>query len=1414
MSLIASHHIEWKSLLDISGPFLSIPVLLEVFPDGLDVVDKEVVSNCRSAYEEWREAKNEVAIHSAWIDYVLGNLLGYPSDLLLRGQSIPPNLSAYIPQQSISLHPSMVLIDPASKEPQLLIRKYDHTQDLNKPPFGEASMSCLSRMMELLHATQVPLGLITNGEDWVLVHAPVGETSSYIAFSSHFWFAERLTLRAFYTIFQLKRFFGVPDEDTLTSLFKRSAENQHEITDQLGAQVRSAVQILIQAFNKADQDANRKLLKDVEPDFLYEAAITIMMRLVFLLYAEERKLLPVNEKLYYQHYAISNIADQLSAERDQFTEDILERHYDAWSRILAISRLVFGGIRHDRLNMPAYGGSLFDPDRFAFLEGRDQGSNWQEEVAAPLLIDNRTVLHILENIQFLYIRDYQQRQRLSFRALDIEQIGHIYEGLLEYKAARADQIMIGLEGNKGYPLPYMALDELEAYYSKGIKQLSKEVNEITNKSHSAIKNALDKPIDLEFAARLRVACRNQEQLYQRVAPFAYLLREDDYQNLVIIEPGSVYVTLGSTRRATGTHYTPRSLTEPIVQHTLDPLVYKGPAEGLPQDEWDLHHPAKLLDLKICDMAMGSGSFLVQVIRNLSERLVESWEKLLPVTDPEKQLGLYLSAEGKILDTPSDVALPNDLDARYLVARRLVADRCIYGVDKNPLAVEMAKLSIWLITLDKNRPFTFLDHSLKCGDSLVGASEQDFLNWAHSTVNNTTWSLFDEGIRNELEDARAKRRELEAFDVRDITDLEMKKDLLHQAEQAVQRVKLGCDLLTGARLKGLGKTDQEAEESILLMQWMAGEIEDNPRCQTALNISQRERVFHWFLEFPEVFEKSGFDAFIGNPPFLGGLRISTTYGDNYLSYIHNKFLGKGTADLCSYFFMNAYVLISRKGNIGFIATNTISQGDSREIGFDRIISEGGIIYRADVSVKWPGTAAVYVSIIHLTNSNNNNYKKYLNGEKVETISPYLDSSTLSGNPKILNQNKDIAFNGVYVLGLGFTLEPDYAQRLIEKDPKNSDVLFPYLNGFDLNNHPLQQPSRWIINFHDWPIKKAKEYEDCFHIIREEVYEERQNKNDERARKYWWRYMRPRPNMQKAISGLNRVLVVAVTSKTLGFCFVPNDWVYDIATVVFAFQSYLNFAILQSTFHEKWVWNFSSTLKQDLRYTPGTVFQSFPFPSKYGELEQAGEKYYKFRKILMQEKWQGLTEIYNQFHDQTIKDSDFKEFREYHMGMDFAVSEAYGWDDINLQHGFHETPYGKRFTICENARVEILRRLVDLNSSRFRNEVHKTFNKDQRHASKKSTTTSQKQVKHDSQLRSTGQIELGLDIDLPSQPALEIAPKPAGALSIDQLENWSWYRCAACGTTVMGFSAKEHIQEKHGNVDVGFIKPKDANHQIID
>jgi hypothetical protein len=302
-------------------------------------------------------------------------------------------------------------------------------------------------------------------------------------------------------------------------------KDQHEVTDQLGYQVRRAVEILVQAIDRADQDRGRMLLLGVSEGRLYEAALTVMMRLVFLLSAEERGLLLLGEPIYDQYYAVSTLRAQLRTQADQHGEEVLERGFDAWCRLLATFRAVYGGIQHESLLLPAYGGSLFDPDRFPFLEGRQisnqssVGSNqsesdllnsdhWLRDMADPLPIINRTTLHLVEALQILRVTvpggGGAEARRLSFRALDIEQIGHVYEGLLDHWAVRANKPILGLVGTKNQE-PEVDLARLEAARVQGDEALVALLREETGRSESALKNSLTAELDGRQKERLRAA---------------------------------------------------------------------------------------------------------------------------------------------------------------------------------------------------------------------------------------------------------------------------------------------------------------------------------------------------------------------------------------------------------------------------------------------------------------------------------------------------------------------------------------------------------------------------------------------------------------------------------------------------------------------------------------------------------------------------------------------------------------------------------------------------------------------------------------------------------------------------------------------------------------------------------------------
>lgn len=337
-----SVHDDWLSLIEISGPFLAVPVLKEAFPQGLEELDTTKRKRLRQAYEEWREAleledTQFAELHAAWIDEVLSRGLEFDvdgkGDVLKRADWCAVNLQASLPEHGVTLSPALAVVDEQRvNKPLLLIQVYAQDVDLdaNLKQDGWAATPA-DRMVQLCRSLGCRLGLVTNGERWMMVDAPVGAVTTFASWYARIWSQEPITLQAFVHLLGIRRFF-VDESEQLPALLDRSLKFQDEVTDALGEQVRRAVEVLIQTLDKADQDRNRELLHDVKEPELYEAALTVMMRLVFLLSAEERGLLLMGDERYEANYALSTLRMQLRKE----SEEILERRWDAWSRLLAI----------------------------------------------------------------------------------------------------------------------------------------------------------------------------------------------------------------------------------------------------------------------------------------------------------------------------------------------------------------------------------------------------------------------------------------------------------------------------------------------------------------------------------------------------------------------------------------------------------------------------------------------------------------------------------------------------------------------------------------------------------------------------------------------------------------------------------------------------------------------------------------------------------------------------------------------------------------------------------------------------------------------------------------------------------------------------------------------------------------------
>ena len=1324
-----SRHGEWLSLIDISGPFLAEPVLKQAFPQGLEQADPVTRKHVRQAYDEWREAidaddPDSASVHDAWIELVLKRVLELDEngeeDVLKPKGALLESIAVSIPEHEVTLCPDYAVVNGQDDDlPLMFVTVYPPDTDLSARVKGDSwAASPVERMVELCRARDVRLGLVTDGERWTLVDAPIGGMTSNASWYARLWGQEPITLQAFVNLLGIRRFF-LDDSERLPSLLDESLKLQEEVTDALGEQVRRAVEVLVQRLDRADLDLNRELLTGVEPAEIYEAALTVMMRVVFLLSAEERGLLLLDDEAYQTNYAVSTLRMQLRAE----SEEILERRQDSWSRLLAIFRAVYGGIEHETLKLPALGGSLFDPDRFPFLKGRAKGTTWKEHPAAPLPIDNRTVLLLLDAVQLI------EGRTLSYRGLDIEQIGYVYEGLLERTVVRAHEVTLDLDATKSAKNPWVTLDELESAAMAGKSAVPALLEDRTSSSSSRVKNDLAKAVDEAAADRLLAACHGSQTLRDRIRPYLHFLRMDRWGYPLVYPNGTFMVTAGMNRRETGTHYTPKSLTEAIVKETLEPLVYIGPADGVPRENWRLRPSREILDLKICDPAMGSGAFLVQVCRWLSERLVEAWDRV-------ERAGQAITSEGEVVDEIGELEpLRDDPEDRMLVARRLIAERCLYGIDMNPLAVELAKLSIWLITLAKGRPFGFLDHNLRCGDSLLGIHDLDqllYLDMAPSK--GSSKKLFAAKIDAAVERALELRAELHSHPTRHVRDVEYMAVMDERARQELEIPQLIADAYIAGVLEGRSQSDTIA------LSIEAGKAIDDPNKHSA-SLVQRfrnglcmdvpdgrsaRRPFHWPLEFPEVFrcERAGFDAIVGNPPFLGGTRISTAMGSKYREFLvqHVSPKAEGRTDLVAHFFNRSFDLTAAPASFGLLATNSISEGETRQASLEKLLHKENVsIYAAYPNETWPGKAAVVTSRVHIWKGKWQAARK-LSGRAVSYISAFL-SDQEEWTPQRLQSNSGDSFIGSYVLGMGFILTNSEAQTMINCRKENTKVILPYLNGKDLNSNPDQRPSRWVINFWDWPEETARKYIEPYEHLKKNVYPERRKKSKQHSYRnimsMWWLHWNNRPGLYTALGRgdsfvsnantidskrrlLSKVLVCARVSKTGAFVFVPNNYIFSDQTIIIATDRYDIFALLQSSVHLVYAWKYSSQLKSDMRYTPTDVYETFPFPENMSAetLDSLGEELEEVRANYMKQENIGLTKLYNIVHDPSENTQTVRDIRELHKGIDEAVARSYGWDELCLDHGFHQVAYlpesdRARFTISENARLEVLRRLAKLN-----------------------------------------------------------------------------------------------------------------------
>lgn len=704
---------------------------------------------------------------------------------------------------------------------------------------------------------------------------------------------------------------------------------------------------------------------------------------------------------------------------------------------------------------------------------------------------------------------------------------------------------------------------------------------------------------------------------------------------------------------------------------------------------------------------------------------------------------------------------------YRAALRDVVRNCIYGVDYNPLAVELCKVALWLEAHVPGQPLNFLDHHIKCGNAIVGFVRREDVDKGVPDEAFATMPGDDKEIAakwrkdNKRERADQKQMLLSPVMEKKLTGMlahwnalavlpERTPEQVEEKKSRFQKFAESEDALQISQVASIpiaqfyipkrpGNDSALVSDGQFRRFWNDGLVPSGEGSAWAWATAMEKRFFHWFLEFPDVIARGGFDCILGNPPYLGGTDLSGTYGHPFCHHVKWAYAPTGLSDLVIYFLRRIFGLLKERGFTGLITTNSIRDGDIRADGLERVVDQGGEINMAVRSVRWPGRAKIIVSLVGV---HKGLWKgpRNLDGRNVSVISPFLEDFKDQGAPFTLAENDGLLAEGSKWLGDGFILTPDVADKLIADDPLCVEVIRPILNGEEITDHPTQSAKRFTIYFADRSEEDARRFRPAFDHVVEFVKPDRDVHHEEAVRRKWWLFKRPTCALYKAIADKERCFAFSRHTKHWAVTAIPTDLLFSEALKVLMTDRWDMYAAFQSTLHEVWARKYSGAIKQDLRYSPSKCFTTYAFPESVrlaedGELRSLGERYHEHRKALMLSLWLGLTDIYNLFHRRDLKPehvtkvskktaedaeagyNGILELRRLHRELDLAVRDAYGWTDVDLGHDFHEVdtlPENDRvrYTISPAARKDILCRLLLLNHERATEEAGKQAPKPKR------------------------------------------------------------------------------------------------------
>lgn len=1253
-------HEEWKGMAQPVGLVVEPVVLnrLGVFPESATTVLADWQQRLEQLLEDQPVGEQWLSVAPSF-ELFCEEVLAWQAGDLRKPEELPTPPAVHLDDYEEVLSPDWVVPEPSQGDgplkAQLLVQELPVGTLFDALPKGadgrrswEATPQ--QRLERLLKESEHPIGLLWNGVALRLVYAPRGESSGHLTFP-----LEPMTtvdgrpmLAALQMLLGPDRLFeGGASNTRLRPLMEQSRKEQNEVSTRLAEQVLEALWILLRGFDAAGLEVE-------DPSHIYGGLITVLLRLVFLLYAEDEELMPT-DSLYGQHYSVGGLAQRLRQDRSDY-QNAMEGRRGAWATLLSLFRLIYDGGGSTEAYLPARHGDLFDPETYPFLEGRTADTAYTDGplTSVPSISDD-VVEQVLTKLLLL------DGQILSYRALDVEQIGSVYEGIMGFMVEKATGPSVGIT----YTPPRQKIKITVVVNAEDLLAVSGAKREAWLDEQAGVKLKLPAKVkqELKTATTLAELCVALDKKLSPHTPNG-------------LTSGSLILQPTAERRRSGSHYTPRALTEPIVAEAFRPWLER--CNGQPTAE-------QILALKVCDPAMGSGAFLVAVCRYLAVWLVQAWER-----------------DGY----PEGFRQEWDKDT---VARRLIAQRCLYGVDRNPFAVNLAKLSLWLVTLSEHLPFTFVDHALKCGDSLVGYGVQEI----QSAMKEVQLGFLNEQNQVFSQMGVARR---ESFGDDNLNDegYDRKKVLLQQQIKASEGLRQAGDLMVAAFFDAPKAKDRVDKQQVYLAM-LSGAFNDEGLQDSIQEIRDRLAAgdkgitpFHWDLEFPEVFGEGheGFDVFVGNPPFAGDVTFTGANLDGYFDWLkqfHPE--SGGRCDLVAFFFRQCFRLLRHEGVMGLIATNTIAQGDTRNSGLRWICLGGGTIYSAKRRAKWPGVASVVVSIIHLAKGPYAGYK--LKDSRIASeITAFLLERGGHNAPRALNANKGKSYNGSKVYGQGFTFDSsndvdetsigtplpiETMERLVATCPCNREVIWPYIGGEEVNESPTQAPHRYVIDFRDKSEAECRrDWPEIMHLLDDKVKPERlrRKENGEFALRSplperWWQHGDKRPALYKTIVNLERVMVTGAAATTHhSFPFIKAKQVFSHKLIVFPMADGFWFACMKSRCHSHFAQTFSATLGDGLTYNPSDCFETFPFPSALLDsgasdpaqedtrqsLEAIGERYHQFRAELMVSNNEGLTSTYNRFHDPVETSSGLLELRRLHEELDQAVLQAYGWSDVPTACGF--------------------------------------------------------------------------------------------------------------------------------------------------